>query len=748
MRRHGFASTALVVSMLAYAGSATAQDAAADGLQIEEVIVTAQKRAQGLAEVPISISVVSGDELQRSGVSRVEDLYAIAPSLSFSPAQSSSGAGLRIRGVGSAAFGSATEPSVSTILDGVVAGPGGSALVDFFDVERIEVLRGPQGTLFGKNSSAGAVNIVSRAPTDAFSAYGVVRYGEQLDEVRLEGAVSGPIAGALKVRLAGYTMTQGEGQVRNPGRRTDENKRDRWGLRLRADYEIGATTLDLSVQYEEQDNACCRTSFYALDPRAYGALTRLYLLPRLAANGVTPGPDNRVSIADGPLNESTETLHAVGTITHKFDNGLTLRSITGLRRWKELDTIDVDGVDVNLGNDPRQQRNLKLFTEELQLLSADEGPFNWVIGAYAYRHKLASNTITAGGRGTILGQSSTQGLGTTKVANYAVFADGTYDLGERWQAFAGARVLHEKLAVQSYRSGNYFAFTPGTFQGAISTKDDNWVGRAGLRFIPSQRQTYYLSVSRGYKGKAIDNNTGNVFFTAPSRAVLNPETVLSWELGARTRWFDNRLVINATLFSSEFDDYQASSFDNVTSSQILRNAGKLRSRGVEMDFAVVPWRGGSISGGLAYIDAIYKEYVGAPCTVVQTALRTCPTTGQDLSGQRLNNNPRWQYNVRAQQDFDLAPGVGGYVRGEYNWRDAVIYGGDLNPATRQAAFGVANFRVGATFSEKQFEVSAFVENAFDKSYALRIYDSPAFPGSYSAFFGPSRTYGLELRARY
>ena len=207
-------------------------------------------------------------------------------------------------------------------------------------------------------------------------------------------------------------------------------------------------------------------------------------------------------------------------------------------------------------------------------------------------------------------------------------------------------------------------------------------------------------------------------------------------------------MLNATLFYSDFNNYQASSFDNVTSSQILRNAGKLRSRGIEADFAANPWQGGSISGGLAYVDAIYKEYVGAPCTVVQTALRTCPATGQDLSGQRLSNNPKWQYTLRAQQDFDLGNGIGMYGRAEYNWRSAVIYGGDLNPATRQGEYGVANSRVGTTFGEGLYEISGFVENAFDKSYALRIYDSPAFTGSYSAFFGQARTYGVELRAKF
>jgi len=752
MRSGLFGASAIGLCLMFHTSGALAQDdtqgANADDESVAEIIVTAQKREQGLAEVPISISVVSGEELERVGVGRVEDLYAIAPSLSFSPAQSSSGAGLRIRGVGSAAFGSATEPSVSTIVDGIVSGPGGSALVDFFDVERIEVLRGPQGTLFGKNSSAGAVNIVSRAPTEELSGYLNIRYGDTLEEVRVEGAVSSGIGNGVKARLAGYMLTQGKGQIYNPVRKTDENKRDRWGVRLRADFESGSTRFELAAQYEVQDNACCRTSFYGLDPRAYGALTRLYLLPRQAANGVVPGPGNRLSIADGPLNESTQTMQIAFTASHEFDGGMTLRSISGYRAWQETDTIDVDGVDVNIGNDPRQSRDLDLVSQEFQLISPDTGPFRWVLGAYYYHHILKSDTITAGGDGTILGQTSTRGLGTTTTSNYALFADGTYDIGDRFQAFAGLRGLHETLAVDSYRSGNYFAFTPGTFSGRIATDDDNWVGRAGLRYMPAPRQSFYLSVSRGYKGKAIDNNTGNVFFLNPDRAVLQPETVLSYELGARTSWFRNRLVLNATLFYSDFNNYQASSFDNVTSSQILRNAGKLRSKGVELDFAMTPWQGGSISGGAAFVDAIFVEYKGAPCTSVQNALRTCPVGGQDLSGQPLSNNPRWQFSVRGQQDFELGNGMGTYVRGEYNWRDAVVYGGDLNPATRQPAFGVANFRAGLTFADGKYELSGFVENAFDKSYALRIYDSPGFPGSYSAFFGPSRTWGAELRAKF
>ncbi|MCR6644413.1 MAG: TonB-dependent receptor [Terricaulis sp.] len=757
--RHQFLSGAALAALVGWSLPAAAQAQS----NADEIIVTAQKREQGLAEVPISITVLSGEQLERSGVTRLEDIYTVTPSVSFSPAQSSSGAGLRVRGVGSAGFGSSVESSVSTLVDGVVTGSGGAALVDMFDLERVEVLRGPQGTLFGKNSSAGAVNIVSRRPTDEFSGYGVVRYGDTLEELRVEGAISGSITENWRARLSGYSLTQGQGQVWNPVRGEDENKRDRWGVRLRSDLTLGATTLDLIVQYEEQDNACCRTSFYGLDPVAYGALTNLYLLPRLAANGVTPGPDNRISIADGPLNESTETLHTVLTAEHTFGSGFVLRAIGGYRTWDELDTIDVDGVDVNIGNDPRQQRSLELFTGEIQLISPNEGRLQYVLGAYLYDQNLKTDTITAGGAGTIFGQLSTRGLGSVRVNNYAVFADGTYDFTDQWQAFAGVRVLYEEMHVTSYRSGNYFAFPPpGTFYGEAKADDTNWVGRMGLRYTPSDNLSFYVSASRGYKGRAIEG--GNTMFSADpavrATAILDPETVNAFELGARTNWWDGRLMLNATAFYSAFYDYQASSFDNVANNQIFRNAAELRSQGIELDFIARPWEGMTLAGGLAYIDAIYESYPNAPCTSVQVATPSDPNCidrnpdpainarTQDLAGQQLANSPKWQTYIRAQQDFRLGADMGLYLRGEYAWRDSAIYGGDLNPATEQKAFGLANFRTGLTLADGRYEIAAFVENAFDESYALRIYDSPAFTGSYSAFFGPSRTYGMELRARF
>lgn len=761
MLRTQSAGVTLVMGLMASTGIAHAQTANVPGV-VEEVIVTAQKREQGLIEVPISITALSGDQLQRSGINKVEDLYTIAPSLSFSPAQSSSGAGIRIRGVGAAGFSSA-EASVSTLVDGVVAGSGGAALVDLFDIERVEVLRGPQGTLFGKNSSAGAVNVVSRRPTTDTTGYGIVRYGDTLQETRVEGGVSGSLAEGWRARLSGFSLTQNKGQVWNPVKKTDENKRDRWGVRLRTDYTMENTSFDLIVQYEEQDNACCRTSFYALDPVGYGALTRAYLLPRLTANAIVPNPKTRISIADGPLNEATETTHAVATIEHEFGNGFRLKSITGYRNWEELDTIDVDGIDINLGNDPRQQRSLKLRTQELQLLSPTTGKLQYVLGAYIYDQDSNSVAITAGGAGTAFGQLSTTSIGSLKVNNYAAFADGTYDVTGQWQLFAGARILHEKLETTSRRSGNYFAFPPaGTFSGAGEAKDTNWVGRLGLRFTPRDDLSFYASASRGYKGRAIEGGN-NLFSTNPAvkaTAILNPETVNNFELGMRSRWYDGRLTLNATAFYSKFFDYQTSSFDNVANNQILRNAAELRSQGVEADFGAVPWEGMLITGGVAYVDAIYTSYLNAPCTVIQVATPTSTACidrnpdplinarTQDLSGQPLSNNSKWQSYIAAQQNFDVADATQVYVRGEYSARSKVIYGGDLNPATTQKAYALANFRLGVTLQDRKYEASVFVENAFDENYALRIYDSPAFTGSYSAFYGPSRTWGAELRAKF
>lgn len=716
--------------------------------RIDDIVVTAQRRDQGLSEVPISITALDGEGLERQGITKIDSLFAVTPALSYQGSQSSAGSGLRVRGVGSAAFNAGTEQSVSTIIDGVVTGPAASGLSDLFDVQRVEVLRGPQGTLFGKNASAGAINVVTNAPEDVFGGYGIVRYGEAMEEIRVEGAVTGPVGENTSVRLAGFYLDQNKGWTTNAIRGGTEDVRNRWGARFHLNNESGPLTTDFIYTYEQRDDDCCTRTFSGLEA-VRGGLTNTFLIPRLTANGLTPSPDNRVSISEQGVEEKMRSDYAVLTLAYQLSGGQTIKSITGARKWKQYEFNDGDRIDIDVGSFAIQRRDLDLFTQELQLLSDADSRLQYVIGLYFYDQDLHEFTSTKGGSNTPFGLGETVVPLDVAVRNMAVYADATYDLTDQWQVFGGARLLKEEVEASGTRSGNFFAF-PGTFRASVSDDDTNWVGRFGARYSLNQDMSFYGSVSRGYKGKAVDVSISSPFFlsTNPQSAVLRPETVLNFELGARTRFNDGRFVLNGTLFHSDFTDFQASQFDGTTAAFILRNAGKVRTQGLEVDFKSIPWDGGTLMGGFSFVDAVFDEYKGAPCTVPSTLARTClPTVGQDLSGKQVNASPRYQFNVSYRHDFDFGMDDTFYVQGEYSWRDDVTFGGDLNPATMQPAYGVANFRAGIRLDDR-YELVAFAENAFDETYAYRIIDAVLWSGAYQTYLAPGRTVGIELRADF
>jgi iron complex outermembrane receptor protein len=273
------------------------------------------------------------------------------------------------------------------------------------------------------------------------------------------------------------------------------------------------------------------------------------------------------------------------------------------------------------------------------------------------------------------------------------------------------------------------------------------VGTAGVQFRPDVDTMIYASVTRGYKGAAIDTTIGSRFFTGGAdSAVLDPEIVLSYELGLKTSTLNNRLLFSGTVFYSEFDDFQATSFDGT--SFVLRNAGVLESQGVEVDITASLWEGGTLNFSGAYVDATFDEYTGAPCTVGQVASGACQANGgvQDLSGEPLNNNAEWQYTVNFRQDASLG-GVGVYFLGEYAWTDEVVFDGDLDPNTTQDAFGLANFKLGAVFADT-WDIALFARNAFDEDYSLRTADAPLYTGAYGLYPALDRMIGVELRADF
>ena len=498
---------AIVFSFVISAGlaplpSAIAQDAAL--LDLEEIIVTAQRREQNVLEVPISLDVLTARDLE--GMSDVRDLYKVAPTVQFQGGVSSGGQSLSIRGVGGGGFASSFEHSVSVIVDQIATGPSGSALVDFWDVARIEVLNGPQGTLFGKNVTAGLINIVTNDPTDEFEGMTSISYEGEYEDLRLDAVLSGPVTDNLNARLAIFSRTQGEGLIENPTVGTTQNKKDSLGVRLKTAYETDSFEFNMALTYEKQDGICCGRVYTGIEPDALGVFAPV-AVPRIEANGVVISQDNNITIGEGPVFDDIEALSGSFELIWELDNGHSVKSVTGIRDWEQSDFNDVDAVDINL-IDGGLTHDMTFFSEELQLLSPSGGDLEYILGLYYLNYEIDETTRLSG---SVLGGTFLQDDWRTDVEleNIAVFGHATYKFSEQWTGFLGARLLREEQTVNGKRDGNFLfpgdqPFTEG------SIDDTDWMGTVGLQYFPSENSMFYGSYSRGYKGGSIGNTIGSV----------------------------------------------------------------------------------------------------------------------------------------------------------------------------------------------------------------------------------------------
>ena len=752
--------TTIVFSSVIFAGTAgiplstVGQTVGQEIQEVEEVVVTAQRREQSILEVPVSLELLTEEKL--AGLSDARDLYQVSPSLVYVGGVASSTQALNIRGVGGGAHVSAFEPSVTVVVDQVSTGPGGAALVDFWDVARIEVLNGPQGTLFGKNVSAGMLNIVTNDPTDEFEMKGLISYEGEYEEYRVEGVLNGPLTDNLNARLAFYGLDEGEGTLQNLERGTEDNTKSRYGVRLKTAYDQEALEFNMALSFERQDNDCCSRAITVIDPAVAGGLTNGFLVPAIQASGMVVDDENTHTISDGVAYEDTETFHGVWELAWELDSGHTVKSITGYRNWDQAEWNDVDAYpnDFIRGG---LTHEMQLFTEEIQFVSPSGGDLEYLLGFYYYNMDLDEQTILEGcstvctalfASPTPLFFKSTW-TSNVKVENIAVFGDVTYKFSDKWTGFAGARLLREDITVRGDLNGNFVFWPVGDFpEQEASNEDTDWMGRVGLQYYPTENAMVYGSYSRGYKGSGINNSiNGQIWTGDPEEAVLDPETVDNFEIGVKLSALDNRATLTATAFFSEFKGFQASAFDG-SSGFILRNAGVLQSSGLELGFDGSLWEGGALSVNMAYVDAEFDEFLGAPCAKTAIAAGTCvdATGGQDLSGEPVNRSPKWRYTIAGQQSFNLGS-ASAYVRLEYMWRDENILDGDLDPNTFQGSYGLVNARVAVAPTEN-LEIALWGRNLADEVYCNAIFDMPLWDGAYGCYPGKLRQVGAEIIARF
>lgn len=722
---------------------------------LEDIVVTAQKREQNLQDVPVAVTAITADTLINRNVATVSDLPRLAPSLTVTTGALPTNNSINLRGIGTVAFSTAIEPSVAVIVDDVALLQQAQAFSGLSDIARIEVLRGPQGTLFGKNASAGALNIVSQGPTRDFTG-AVTGTATTDDEYRIDGVISGPIAEGVGFRINGFYGDR-DGFIRNvfDGRRLNNDKS--YGVRGRLALEpLDGVSVDLIAGHSVSEARGTARTYRSVPAGAaiFGAPVQQRL------GSITPSRDNFRTAFDGPLFNKSKQTNGTGRIT--VDLGVAnLVSITSYQDWRfrfEEDFDYLPGTIIGLPTGILAQSSFhaQQFAQELRVTSKGSGPFSYVFGLY-YSDGETDRTFDRGPSGPVLARWNSNN-GTT---SYASFAQVTYDLAPTTHIDAGLRANREDISVR-YLNTNVPAVAPANNATCLTlcrgdASDSVVTGKIAIRQDIAERVMAYASFSTGYKGQGYDIATG--FTPARAAVPVRPETSNAYELGLKSRFLDNRVQLNVAAFWTDFEDFQAQSGVQLPDQTIqlqLNNVGKVRTRGIEAEFQARPIESLLIDGGISYTDAMIREFRNAQCYVGQTVAQGClPVAGsatgfQDLSGARLSNAPRWKFNMGSTYDIalDQLP-FDAFVQADVSYQSAVNFSLLNDPLLVERGYAIVNGSIGIDQKDRGgLRVALFVNNLFNTHFASAL-GSPSggTPGLVAQTFTRNARRYAGIRAR-
>jgi iron complex outermembrane receptor protein len=728
-----------------------------------DIVVTAQKREQRLQDVPIAVTVISGEAIAASGAVNIENAQYLVPTLNFRKSGTAINQSLFLRGVGTSTFSIAGEPSVSTVVDGVVFSRAGEAFSDLIDIERIEVLRGPQGTLFGKNASAGVVNIVTKRPGDTLGGYveGGFFTGNG-DEYRTRAAIDIPLGEMVRSRFTGFYGTY-QGNIRNDVYGTRVNGYEHYGARGVVVVEPNPDlTFTLIGDYRESDDDCCG-EVIGLVP----TLTPPSAAVPLVAAGILPTPrgDRTRRLAQNLVTRSIEKSYGGSFQIDATLAGQTVTSITSYREYDNREIRDGDFLPAALVGFPQLHDDgpqvSDTFTQEVRITSPGNQFFTYTVGAfYSYadteRTFTRSDIVCTGAPltpcssvpATITRPTGTANFGST-FKNLAFYGQGELNLTDALRLIGGVRYTNDELSVFHQRvtplAGPGIQGSFGPFRG--KTTNDNWSGKAGAQYELSDAATVYGSWTRGYKGPAF-----NVFFNlnATGTNVIEPETSDSYEAGLKTSFLDGRLVLNAAAYYAKYKNFQANNPDPLTIGGVttlvtrFTNAGTVSTRGGELDLLFRPVPDLSISGGVAYTDAQVDRF-RAPTNGSQTGIIP--------PGTPLGYAPKWKGSLAVDYRLRTGGAVDVGLGGDVSAQSKQLSQFDANPAIRAITtiegYSLVNLAASLIERDDRFKLTAQVRNLFDKSFAASI--ASGGPGGAYRYIIPreaDRYYGITGRVNF
>ncbi|REL25457.1 TonB-dependent receptor [Thalassotalea euphylliae] len=783
-------AVAAALSLTSLPTQVFAAQAAQDESEIERITVTSQKRVERLSEIPVAVSVLRSDQIDNTFTAGFEGLQTLVPSVSFRKGTTTRNSAITVRGIGTISFSVAAEPSVSTVVDGVVLGRSGQAFTDLYDLERIEVLRGPQGTLFGKNASAGVVNITTKRPTG--ETEGMVEATLMQDnEYRLKAKIEGAITDNVNASLVA-TKSAFDGNLFNVYNNEQVNGYDKEGMRLMVDAEISNNTNMLFIfETMEADDDCCAD----IEGLPSGRNPASEAAPN--SNGIVNGVadlDLDQRRIDHDFESRTVDEHTAFSMQLEHDFGdYTFTSITAYREWENTEfregdftsiagesTEPVFGVPFQLHDVGPQSWDQ--FSQEFRLTSPVGQSLEWLVGAFFWQKdsernftrdascqnnngQLASEIgfylenelgVANPSEQAIADFISQEGITCnandivsatafmrTEFNNWAVFGDGRYHVSEDFRLLFGLRYTDDEVEFMHNRISNDVYGRRGVgvrpasentnFDG--KTTETNTSIKLGAQYDLGDMGMVYATYAQGYKGPGF-----NVFYNMAEKdtAAIGDEVSDSYELGYK--YAVGNLMVNAAVFSTDIEGFQANNFDNSSGVTITRltNAGDVSTQGFEIDFLWQATDQLSLSGGLASVEAEIDEFFcpdGAACT--------------DRSGLDVPFSPDLKYNLTADYVWEM-DGMEVLLNASYIYTDEQFAtlpnnNGEFNPAVLLPDYGILNASVALSFNDDAYRVTFIGKNLTDESF-FTTYSGDSF--RYQVPRDADRHFGVQFRANF
>jgi iron complex outermembrane receptor protein len=689
--------------------------------QVEVVTVTARKREERLQDVPASIAAASADTLSQLNMVSVTELDAVAPGLTFvtNPSRFGSGPAIALRGISTQTQGSGVQDSVAIVIDGVVYERAkAGAFPDLSDTERVEVLRGPQGTLFGKNASAGVISITTKDPTEEFVSEAALGYSDY-NTIDVRGSMSGALLeDRLTGRISAYHGSR-DGYVKNIYDNSEWEDDEQTGFRGK--LVLAATDTDrlkLSTDYVEQKNGGGANIIRAFTPQ-----TPQYVIDDL---GSIVGLEND-RINSRSLGENRQKSRGAAL---QWDHAIGAYDLTSLVAYRAYNQDFHAGTYTWLTprNDGDQfgYTDQDQYSAEIRIASPTDGPIDYVAGLYLLNNETQIGIRDPGTLvvGTTTRQASNQ-LSNVEMLNYAAFAEATAEVTDHLSFTAGLRYTHDEVDMKvvglPVAPGMVrFRHPLGMTQDEASASKVSW--RAGAQWRADEDRMFYLSVATGFKGPGFNVNIAAIGDSQPVR----PETSISYEAGMKSQFFERRVTLNLNAFLSTFEDFQTQGGliepSNPNARLVLLNAGKLKTQGFEAEFAALVGESLEVGANAAYIDATYDRFTNAQCYPGQPqGAGECVGSVQDLSGERLPNSPRWNANAFTKYRFTV-PGIAwnGFATLDYGWRDSIQWNPLGSPYGIEPSYGLLGASIGMRTQNDHVNIKLYGKNLTDQFHTSGI----------------------------